>query len=122
MRKLLIILFLTIIVQSCSNTSPVDLVDGADVIIDSNVLYDKDIKQIIAVNCLNCHNTVPANGATISLDNLSKVKFAITNLDLINRINLNPNQTSLAMPLGGPKLSQLNINLIAQWQINNFAP
>ena len=102
----------------CSETSPMDLVEkqtGTEII-----TYQNNIKAIIANNCLNCHSTVPTNGAPMSLNNLASLKEAILNRGLINRINLDPSN-NLAMPLGGPKLLQSQINSIVKWQNESFA-
>lgn len=101
----------------CSETSPADLVEkqtGTEII-----TYQNSIKAIIANNCLNCHSTVPTNGATIPLNNLASLKDAILNKELINRINLDPSN-NLAMPTGGPKLLQSQINSIVKWQNEGF--
>lgn len=102
---------------SCSETSPIDLVEKQT---DTEIVsYQKNIKEIIANNCVNCHGTIPTNGSPMSLNSLSSLKEAIQNRGLINRINLDPSNV-LAMPLGGPKMLQSQINSIIKWQNEGF--
>ena len=74
------------ILHSFSETCPVDLVEvktGTEI---NN--YQKNIKGIIANNCINCHSTIPTNNAPMPLNNLANLKEAIQNRGLIDRINL----------------------------------
>ena len=101
----------------CSETSPMDLVKlQTGVEINS---YQKNIKEIIANNCISCHSTIPVNGAPMSLNSLASLKEAILNRGLINRLNLD-SSNNLAMPLGGPKLLPSQINSIVKWQNEGF--
>ena len=102
---------------SCSESSPVDLVDvqtGTEV-----ATYKNNIEGIIANNCINCHGSIPTNGAPMPLNSLASLKESILNRGLINRLNLDPSN-NLAMPLGGPKLLISQINLIINWQNEGF--
>ena len=111
------ICLLIFVFYGCSESSPIDLVEkqtGTEII-----SYQNNIKAIIANDCLNCHSAVPTNGAPMRLDNLASLKEAIQNRGLINRINLDPSN-NLAMPTGGPKLLQSQINSIIKWQNEGF--
>lgn len=115
--KIQLICLFIFTLYGCSETSPVDLVEiqtGKE--INS---YQKNIKGIIANNCISCHSTVPTNGAPMSLNSLASLKEAIVNRGLINRINLDVSN-NLAMPLGGPKLLESQINSIVKWQNEGF--
>lgn len=82
--------------------------------------YQKNIKGIIANNCINCHSTVPTNNGPMPLNNLASLKEAIQNRLLIDRINLD-SSNNLTMPLARPKLLQSQINSIVKWQNEGFA-
>lgn len=85
------------------------------------VTYIQNIKSIIDNNCLSCHGTTPSSGAPMSLTTYENVKEAILNRGLIDRISREVGASG-AMPLGGPKLPTNSINLIIQWQNQNFQP
>lgn len=104
-------------VISCSNTSPNDLVDTTP--ISANVSFSQDVKSIMDGNCVQCHGTVPTNGAPMSLTTYDNVKDAVLNRGLIDRINLNLGN-GLLMPQGGPKLPANKIATIQKWKDQNF--
>jgi hypothetical protein len=106
---------------SCSENSPVDLIEPTPKPVEGQkISYETQVKQIITTNCVSCHGQVSSVNS-ISLHNFISMKNAILNNGLISRINLDPNITGEAMPQGGPKLSQTNIDLITKWQADGFA-
>jgi len=50
----------------------------------------------------------------MQLTTYDNVKEAVLNRDLISKISLNDGADGL-MPLGGPRMSQSSIDLIAEW-------
>lgn len=103
---------------SCSSDSTSDLIDSSPV---EQVTYSQNIKTIIDSNCLTCHGVTPSFGAPMSLTTYENVKDAVLNRGLIDRISREEGSTG-AMPLGGPKLPINSINLIIQWQNQDFQP
>lgn len=106
----------SLLLSSCSNDSTSDLIDSTPV---DQVTYSQNIKSIIDNNCIVCHGTTPTNGAPMSLTTYENVKDAVLNRGLIDRISRDEG-TSGAMPLGGPKLPTNSINLVIQWQNQEF--
>lgn len=113
MLYFLSILFL---LSSCAYDSASDLIDSTPI---NQVTYSQNIKSIIDNNCIACHGTTTTNGAPMSLTTYENVKDAVLNRGLIDRISREEG-VSGAMPLGGPKLPINNINLIIQWQNQEF--
>jgi len=56
----------------------------------------------------------------MSLTTYEKVKDAVLNRNLLNRIS-RAEGTSGAMPLGGPRLPQNSIDAINEWANTNFS-
>lgn len=106
------------IAMGCSNNSTADLLEPSPVGI---VSYARDIKPIIDNNCLGCHKSPPENGAPMSLANYEALKDAITNRPLIDRISREQGAEGM-MPLGGTRLPQSSINLIALWKAQGLQP
>jgi mono/diheme cytochrome c family protein len=80
----------------------------------SETTYTSTVKSIIDNNCIFCHGTTPTNGAPMSLTTYENVKNAVLTRNLLDRISRTEG-TSGAMPLGGPRLPQNDINAIATW-------
>lgn len=97
---------------SCTEDSISDL---SETEIPTSISYQNDVRPIIQNNCLNCHGNF---GAPNSLTTYENVKASVLN-NLIDRIS-RVEGTSGAMPLGGPRLSQNDINIIIEWQNANF--
>ena len=116
--KIKCICFFIFLSIGCSETSPIDLVETQTS--TEKITYQKNIKEIISNNnCLNCHGAIPTNGSPMSLNNLASVKEAIQNRGLIYRLNLDQSNGS-AMPTGGPKMLESQINSIIKWQNEGF--
>jgi len=101
-----------IFVTSCTQSTYDDIEADAGQL--PEVVTYLDIKPIIDGNCLNCHGNPPQNGAPMSLVTFENVKEAVTNRDLLERINKNQGEDGF-MPQGGSRLSQFEIELISKW-------
>ncbi|WP_242205165.1 hypothetical protein [Aestuariivivens insulae] len=107
---------LLITLYSCTNASLDDLTDNNP--IPSTVTYNAHVKSIIDNNCISCHKSPPANGASISLLTYTDVKSAVQNNNLISKIN--GNGPGAQMPFGGPKLPQNLIDIIEKWEVDGL--
>ncbi len=103
--------FVIFTLNSCTTDSLSDLTMVEEI---ETVTYNGKIKSIIDNHCIICHASTPVNGAPMSLTTYENVKEAVLNRDLLDRIS-RAEGTSGAMPLGGPRLSQTDINIIIQW-------
>lgn len=113
MRKTFILtVILSFTFLRCTNTSTDDLIDAQQ--LPSLVTYTEDVKTIIDNNCIFCHSNPPVNGAPISLTTYNEVKNAIQNNSLLDRISKQTGEAG-AMPLGGSRLPQNQIDLMIQW-------
>jgi len=65
-----------LILISCTNTSPDDLIDDEPII--ELVTYSADIAPIIQSQCTNCHSTVSPSGNLI-LETFDNVRASIVN-------------------------------------------
>ncbi|WP_298156939.1 hypothetical protein [Flavobacterium sp.] len=104
--------FATILLTSCNNDSPDDLIDNVP--LPETVTYEANVKSIITNNCLSCHTAPPVNGAPMQLTTYEDVKNAVLNRGLLNRIARQNGEDGL-MPNGGPRMPQQNIDIINQW-------
>lgn len=114
---ILCIIFLSFL--ACDNASEDDLIEP--IIIDPAITinYDTNVKTIIDSNCIFCHSDPPVNGAPIPLVTYDNVKNAVNNSNLIGRISSQVGEPG-AMPVGGPRLPQNLIDIIAQWQADGL--
>ncbi len=115
MRKIILIVSSVLILSSCTNSSPDDLID--DTPLPAQVTYEGQIKAIMTSQCLNCHNSNFASG-NLNLENYTLVRASTENGNLIDRITRNVGDP-LIMPQNG-QLPQASINLIIQWQSDGF--
>jgi hypothetical protein len=115
MKHLLFYLAIVLILISCTNTSPDDLVDDTPII--GTVKYSTDILPIVESQCLSCHNDNAASGNN-SYSTYAQFRDATENGDVIDRITRNVGDPSL-MPQGN-QLPQNSINLILQWQTDGY--
>lgn len=76
------------------------------------ITYTANIKSIIDTNCISCHNNPPVNGAPTNLTNYLNVKNASGTI--LERISKNTGESG-AMPLGGQRLSQIQIDTFQKW-------
>ena len=114
-KLLSVSVLLLILLSSCSNDSTNDLIT----INNNTISYTNSVKSIINNNCLQCHGATPSFGAPMSLTTYEEVRDAVLNRGLIDRISRTEGQSG-AMPLGGPKLPQVSINVISQWENEGF--
>lgn len=114
--KYLIIIAFSLLLSSCSSDSISDLIDVPTVEI---ITYEANVKAIINTNCLSCHGATPSNGAPMSLTTYENVRDAVLNRNLLDRIT-RADGASGAMPLGGPRLPQNQINIIEKWNIDGL--
>jgi mono/diheme cytochrome c family protein len=105
-----------VVFTSCTTDSISDLTEPTNL---NEVTYTSSVKSIIDSNCIVCHGDIPTNGAPMSLTTYENVKEAVLNRNLLDRISRTEG-TSGAMPLGGPRLPQNDINAITTWIDNNF--
>jgi mono/diheme cytochrome c family protein len=85
----------------------------------SAVKYSVDILSIMSANCNSCHSGTATSGGGIKLDSYTGLKTYATNGQLLN--SLLQNGIVAAMPQGGAKLSDCDINKVRSW-INNGTP
>lgn len=123
MRKLFLFLsvalLISIVIFSCSKKSE-DLVSqnsgvgtgGATSCDTVNMTYSTNIKPILQSNCYSCHGNGQINGG-VTLDTYAGVKTVADNGKLIGVITHAAGFP--AMPQGGAKLSDCNINKIRDW-------
>ncbi len=114
-------------VIACSKDNEQDVTDngsnnggsnnGGSTCDTANVKYSTGVVPILQANCYGCHGNGQANGG-VALDNYNTVKTRGLNGSLIGVIT--HAQGYPAMPQGGAKLSDCNINKIRSW-INNGA-
>ncbi len=112
MKKLFIISgFLSLTFLGCTSISTDDLIEAQP--LPTLVTYN-DVKSIINNNCISCHSNPPINGAPIPLTTYSEVKTAVENNSLLDRIAKQAGESG-AMPAGGPRLPQNQIEQMIQW-------
>lgn len=105
---------------SCSKDNEKDLSSGTDTTgtgggttCDTvNMKYAANVQPILSANCYSCHGNGSASGG-ISLDTYAKVVTQVNNGNLIGTITHASGYP--AMPQGGSKLSDCNINTIKDW-------
>lgn len=114
--KLIIPALFSLLLNSCTNDSLSDLTTIDDI---ESATYTQNVKPIIDNNCIFCHGSTPTNGAPMSLTTYTFVKQAVINRGLLDRIS-RAEGTSGAMPFGGPRLSQTNIDIIIKWNTDGL--
>ncbi len=116
LKLMLLLTFTGILTISCESNSPDDL---TEVDIPVNVTYTEDVRPIIQSNCIACHQEPPRNGAPMPLIDLEKVRQAITDRGLLDRIS-RPQGAEGMMPNGGTRLPQNKIDIIIKWRDQGF--
>lgn len=120
--RFLSLIALTFFLNSCSSGGDSDSNPNPDPDPDptpTTITYTNTISSIISNNCISCHGSTPANGATISLNTYNNVKTATQNNNLIGRISLVQGNPDL-MPKNGTRLPQATIDKFITWQANGY--
>jgi mono/diheme cytochrome c family protein len=115
-QNILIAAFSVFLFAACTNETESDLLDQN---IPNTITYTNSIKSIIDSNCISCHGTNPANGASISLTTYQNVKDAVLNKGLIDKISKTQDAAGM-MPYGGTRLSQSTIDQVVNWKNTGF--
>ena len=113
MKKIKIILFLTILLAgyliiSCDSTTIQEIQP-----VVTNPTYIKDIKPLMSSKCTSCHF---ANGENSALTNYAEVKDAIENGSVLCKIQ---NNCGDVMPPSG-KMPQVFIDMIINWKNQGY--
>lgn len=80
--------------------------------VTNNMSYSNNILQILEDNCYTCHSMVSNQGG-VTLEGYNNLKNYVDNGKLIGVINHEPGFP--AMPQGGSKLGQCQIDKIEAW-------
>ena len=82
----------------------------------TNVRYSVEIKNLVSVSCLGCHNGQDSQGG-VNLETYELVKESVDKKEFLESVidEMDP------MPKGGPRLPSCRINQIRAW-INQGAP
>lgn len=110
------LLFIYFVNNSCTQDSVSDLLD---ISADEPITFNQTIRPIIINNCANCHGAIPSNGAPQPLLTYDEIKNSVLNEGLLDRISRPEGQVG-AMPQGGPRLPQNQINAIITWSEEGF--
>ena len=101
------------------------IVDDASCTFDDSYTYNDDVKTIFDNNCIGCHDsTSPAGGLTLlsylDISNSPVIEpgnyFDSRLYDLITRLESEEDE----MPPGQASLTQVEIDMIAQWIYQNI--
>lgn len=128
MRKIIlplaaIIIVCSLLMVSCSKdneatiNNPTDTTGtggggGGNTCDTANMKYTANVQPIISNSCYGCHGNGASSGG-VSLDSYAKLKTQADNGNLLGTITHAAGFP--AMPQGGTKLSDCNINKIRSW-------
>jgi len=81
----------------------------------SNVTYTANVKPILQASCLSCHSNSKAgnSGGGVKLENYADVLISVNSGKLMGTINHAIGYQ--AMPQGGGKLTDCEINQLQKW-------
>lgn len=122
MKKLAVMVFVFIVACSKSNEEDLNNNPGGgnpNTCVTTNMKYSTDIAPIISANCFACHSNANASVSGFSLEGHSNLKAKVDDGRLVGAITHAAGFA--AMPQGGAKLSDCNINKIISW-VNAGAP
>jgi hypothetical protein len=111
---LLSTLFISMIFYSCKKESDVGSYDCSSIVVG----YAKEIKPIMDKNCVSCHNA-NNKGSRYDLSDYSSVKTSASSSAFMGSIEHRSGYD--AMPKGGSKLNQTDLQKIYCWINNGFA-
>jgi len=121
MKSLVIILTgvtVCLYIYSCSSRDLDDLTPVQQEIVEEFVTFD-DVRFVFENICTQCHTNPPQNGAPMPLVTYLNVKSAVENRGLLDRISRQEGESGL-MPFGGPRLPQVTIDLIFEWNADGL--
>jgi uncharacterized membrane protein len=117
---IILIIVAALINANCSNNSESDITSTPNPDpTPTTITYANTIQDIMTSNCTSCHGTPPTNGASVSLNTYIKVKNAVINEQLIERIS-KAQGTSGMMPDNGTRLPQATINKVISWKNDGY--
>lgn len=108
-------------VASCVNENEEEVFATTEqnIISDSvRITYDLNVKAILEQNCTFCHNATDLRGG-VDLSLYVETLPYVNDNSIVDVLTASNGKT--LMPLGGPALSQADINLITNW-VSNGAP
>ncbi|WP_196892815.1 hypothetical protein [Aureivirga marina] len=112
-KKLFILFFGTIILQSCTKAI-IDENETNNIIIDREVKYNTDIENIMFNNCITCHSgAAPSQG--LDLSNYENVRYSTENGNMLDRIN----DVTNPMPPDG-LMSKTKRDLMQKWKEDGY--
>ena len=106
-----------ILLSGCSSRTLDDVVE--EEAMQAGVVTYMDVAFVFSNNCVTCHGNPTQNGAPMSLTSYEFVKEAIETRGLLDRITRDEGAPGF-MPLGGPRLSQQQIDLVMQWNADGL--
>ena len=113
MKKLIILLLSTILLNSCESRTYEEISDQTP--LNATIKYVTDVKPIIDANCIICH--APGGSASYQiLTNYNEVKMSVD--EIINRIE-KPIGDPLKMPQGSA-LPPQQIEIIKKWKADGL--
>lgn len=121
--KYLIPLVILCVLQSCAKNSEEDLIVDNPTVIDSTQTpvgtlksFSNDIRPILDQYCISCHSNNNPSGS-VSLETYNKVKINVVALNSESSLlyGVISHTFGYAMPPGGSKIPQNNIETIKNW-------
>ncbi len=115
-HHILLITICSILTSNCSSNSESDLTPTPP---PTAITYANTVSSIISSSCLSCHGVPTSNGASVPLNTSTRVKNAIINNQLIERIS-KPQGSSELMPYNGTRLPQATIDKVVTWKNEGY--
>lgn len=107
MKKVLVFLFSSLFVMSCTNDSESDLQEETSTTVEAK--FTSDILPMIESKCKPCH---VSGGSNTNYSSVANSKGAI--VEIVNRINREASEQGF-MPQGGTKLSTVELGKFDDW-------
>lgn len=119
-QTLVLLSALCLTMAACSKSNETDLggnngggTNNPPACVTTNMKYSTDIAPIIQANCFSCHSNATSTVSGFSLEGHSNLKAKADQGRLLGAITHAAGFS--AMPQGGSKLSDCNINRIRAW-------